>query len=321
MKKIIAFANKYPWIWAVIGSIALWVLLGVVSEKMNFESLVANAFSASFLAIAALGQMMVITTGRGAIDLSIPGNITLAAFLNIIIINGNDAMVVPGVLIILAIGGLIGLLNSMSVVHLKIPPIIATIAMGYILSTVSLLLRGGMGLERLNLPQSLVFIAREKVFGINIMIIVVLILAALLTYLLNKTTFGRALIAMGQNYDAAHFAGVNTKKVEALTYIIGGMLAAFSGLLISVRVGGAFLGMGDSYLLETVGGVIIGGTLISGGKASPIGTVIGCLFLTLILTALQVAGVNLGIQNVVKGLLIFVVIALGTTPLKKLNRA
>ena len=64
--------------------------------------------------------------------------------------------------------------------------------------------------------------------------------------------------------------GINTKKVEIFTYIFGGILSAIAGLLISVRVGGAFLGMGDSYLLETVGGVVIGGTLISGGKASPI---------------------------------------------------
>ena len=153
------------------------------------------------------GQMMVITSGRGAIDLSIPGNITLAAFLNIIIINGNEAMVIPGIIIIILVGALIGLLNSINVVFLRIPPMIATIAMGYILSTASLLMRGAMGLERLSLPASLMFIAREKVFGINIMIIVVIAIALFLTYLLNKTTYGRALIAMGQNYDAAYFAG------------------------------------------------------------------------------------------------------------------
>jgi ribose transport system permease protein len=106
---------------------------------MNLESLIANAFSASFLAIAALGQMMVVTTGGGAIDLSIPGVITLAAYLNVTVIGGNEAMVVPGILLIIGRGRCGGVLNSLLVVFLRIPPMIATMAMNYILSTVSLM--------------------------------------------------------------------------------------------------------------------------------------------------------------------------------------
>lgn len=316
-KAALDYCENNKWVWACAGSLIIWVIIGVVSNKLNFESLNANAFSASFLAIAALGQMLVISTGRGAIDLSVPHMITLAAFLNIIVINGNEKMVLPGILLILAIGAVVGIVNAVIIVFLKIPSMITTMATGYILSTAALLMRGLMGLERLEIPRVLLFFARERFLGVYIVIYIAIALAVLLNILLKKTSYGYSLSAMGQNYKAARLAGVNIIKTELLTYMFAGILAAFSGLLISIRVGGAFLGMGDIYMLETVGGVVIGGTLIAGGKPSSIGTLWGCLFLTLVVTLMQVAKFDIGIQNIVKGLLIILVIALGTKSLKR----
>jgi ribose transport system permease protein len=136
-------------------------------------------------------------------------------------------------------------------------------------------------------------------------------------FVLKKTTFGRSLLALGQNYDAAYYAGIKVRRVKMLTYILCSLLAAAAGLLISLRVGGAFLGMGDSYMLETVGGVVIGGTLMTGGRASALGTLLGCLFLTLVVTAMQIAGLDTGVQNIIKGILIVLVIVIGTKPLKE----
>jgi ribose transport system permease protein len=159
------------------------------------------------------------------------------------------------------------------------------------------------------------------VFGINYVILIAIALGALFHYVLKHTTYGRSLAALGQNYDAAYFAGIKVQRVEIASYMLCSLLAALAGLLISLRVGGAFLGMGDSYMLETVGGVVIGGTLISGGKPSAIGVLLGCLFLTLVMTAMQVARFDIGLQNIVKGLLIVLVIIVGTESLKKADKA
>ena len=101
-----------------------------------------------------------------------------------------------------------------------------------------------------------------------VIVIVAVALAALIALLFRYTRFGRSLTALGQNLEAAHLSGINVNLIQAIAYVISGVLAAFGGILISARVGGAFLGLGDPYLLETVGSVVVGGTLIFGGKPS-----------------------------------------------------
>ena len=118
-------------------------------------------------------------------------------------------------------------------------------------------------------------------------------------------------MALGQNDRAAYFSGIPVKKVETGAYLLSGILAAITGLLIYSRVGGAYLGMGDSYQMDTIGTVVIGGTLISGGKASAFGTLLGCFFFSLISTFMQLLGISSGLQQMIKGLLIIIVMIAG----------
>src|SRR6202044_1030590 len=101
-------AKRIPWIWAAVGAFIMWVALGVFAHNLNLESLIATSTNASFLAIVALGQMLVITTGGGAIDLSIPNLITLSAFLCAGITSGSDLKALYAVPVVLLIGALIG---------------------------------------------------------------------------------------------------------------------------------------------------------------------------------------------------------------------
>ena len=100
--------------------------------------------------------------------------------------------------------------------------------------------------------------------------------------------------------------------VETLAYMMSAMLAAICGFFLSGRVGGAFLGMGDSYLMDTVGSVVIGGTLASGGRAVTVGTLFGALFLSFVVAAMQVANFSIGVQNMIKGAIIILVLALSS---------
>ncbi len=309
-KAIRAYFSDKAWIWAFLGSFALWLGIGIVTKRLNLQSLMSNGASAAFLAIPALGQMYVVSCGRGAIDLSIPGVITLTAFLSTGIIDGQNANVLHGVLICLSVGAAVGFLNSVTILFLKIPPIIATLAMGYILTTASLIYNEGFATFRIS--SILQGLSRGRIAGIPWIIILVILIGAAAAFIMHRTTYGRSLTAVGQNIEAAHLSVIDTNRTQSLAYIISGMFSGFAGVLISARVGGAFLGMGDTYLLETVGAVVIGGTLIFGGRATIVGTLFGCFFLVLIVTAMQVAGFPVGTQNIVKGVLIILVLMVAT---------
>ncbi len=246
-----------------------------------------------------------------AIDLSIPSIITLSAFLSTGLINGSDANLLYGIPIVLAIGAGIGIMNALMVLYLKIPPIIATLGMSYIVTTGIMLYNKNF--RAFNIAPLLEKIARNRIFGVfPIILMIVLLLVFLLSLMLERTRYGKSLIAVGQNAMAASLAGIRVYLIQALAYVMSGLLAAFGGIMISARVGGAFLGLGDSYLLLTVASVVVGGTAITGGKAVPVGTFFGSLFLTLLTTAMQVAGLQIGIQYVITGILIILVLFLAT---------
>lgn len=306
MHSLAAFVRRNNWIWAALGALLLWFVMGLHSGRLNLESLITNAYTAAFLAIVGIGQMLVVTTGRGAIDLSIPGVITLAAYVSMSIVGGNNAMVIPGLLVLIAMGAAIGFLNGVFVIWLRIPSIIATMAMNYILITMSLIINRGFA--EFEICTVLLAVTRSRILGIPLIIYLVALLAAAVHFMLVRTGYGRSLQALGQNIEAARLAGVKVVRVELATYMLSAVLAAVAGMLVSARVGGAFLGMGDSYMLETVASIVIGGTLISGGKANCAGTLAGAMFLGLIVTAMQIMGFDVGAQNVAKGALIIVVL-------------
>jgi ribose transport system permease protein len=295
------------WIWAVLGSAVMWLLLGLFARNLNLESLIATGTTAAFLVIVALGQMMVITTGRGAIDLSIPGVITLAAYLATGLSAGSNARLLWVVPLVLAAGACIGLLDAALVLVLRIPPIIATLGMGYVVTTLILLYNPHY--RSTYVASVLTHLSRDRVLGVVPLILLVAVaLVVLLSWSFRFTHFGKGLTALGQNLDAARLAGIGVGRIQAVAYAISGLLAALGGILISARTGGAFLGLGDPYMLETVGAVVVGGTLIMGGRAVPVGTLFGSLFLVMLVTAMQVAGMRIGGQYVAEGALIILVL-------------
>jgi ribose transport system permease protein len=306
-------SSRYLWIWSVLGSVVLFILLSVLSGKFTMESLITLATSASFLAIVAIGQMLVITTGEGAIDLSVSSVITLTAFYITGIANGSDGNLWLAILVVLLAGVAIGLVNSFLVLELKIPAIIATLGVNYIISTIILLYNKNFRV--FDVAPLLKSLVRCKMLTyIPLMVVIAFALVIFYEILLKKTRFGKSLLAVGQNREAAALAGIHVKTTQMIAYVMCSVLAAISGILISARVGGAFFGLGDSYQMQTVACVVVGGTLIAGGRAVPIGTYFGALFLILLSTAMQVAGLKIGMQNVITGLFIVAVLFLSQKP-------
>ena len=241
MKKLF----EQPWIWALLGVVGLWILLSIGTGQVNLGNLAGIVASAALLCVVAIGQMLVVTTGDGAIDLSIPSVITLSAFVLTSVTNGQDGRLALGLLVVAAIGALVGWVNALIVNGLRIPPIIATLAVGYILTTATLIYNRGFTTYAVS--PLLAYVASGRVFGFPLILILAIVLTGAISWLLKSSVYGRNLSAVGQNRRAAHFAGIRLEPTSRIAYVLSGVLAAIGGALLSGRVSGAFLEMGNPF--------------------------------------------------------------------------
>lgn len=300
---------RHRWLPAAVGVLLLWACLAFLTERISLHSLSGVATSAAFLTILAIGQMFVITTGRGNIDLSIPSVVTLAAFATVTTSGGQDANLPLTLLVLAGLGIGTGLVNAALVVLLRIPAIIATLATGYMLATLTLLVNRQV--KSAGTAETLYVMATARIAGVPIVAMIGLAVALLAALVLTRLAYGRQVSAIGQSWDAARLAGVRVGLGLTLAFVLSAVLATFAGMLLSAYAGGAFLGMGTPYLLQSVGAVVLGGTLIAGGAATALGTVFGALILVLIIVTMQIAGLPPGVQDIAQGAVIILVLALG----------
>lgn len=311
MDKVRSIPQKYHWFWAFLASLLMFIVLSIVSQRLTYASFTANFNIACYLAICATGQMFVITTG-GAMDLSIPNMITLSAFLSMGLINGENKNFFPVLLLMIILGMVVGTINAFLVIKVKIPAMIATLGVGYILSTFTQVY-SRYNFSTMSLCGIMESCVTFRILGIPLICWFVVVMIILVTFLFRSVTYGRALMALGQNRSAAELAGIRVNLVETIAYMICSVLAAVSGMFLAGRTGGAFLGMGDSYLMDTIGSVVIGGTMCNGGRAEPIGTLFGALFLCLVVTVMSAANFSVGMQYLVRGVIIVLVLVLSSS--------
>lgn len=301
------FAQANRWVWAGMAVVLLWLALALVTGRWSLASLSGILLSASFLAVVGLGQMVVVTTGRGNIDLSVAAVMTLSAYLALVVVKGQDQLLGFGLLATLFLGIGVGIVNAFLVIAIRIPAIIATLATGYVLATATLL--ANRSLDGFAVSPALKFVASGRLFGVPTMAILAAGAMVCLGLVLRYTVFGRQLSAVGQSRTAARLAGVPVNGVIAVAFVVSSTLAALNGLLLGAYVGGAFLEMGQPYLLQSIAAVVVGGTLIFGGSATALGTLIASVLLVLVVTVMQIMGLPRGTQDMVQGVVVILVLA------------
>lgn len=304
---------EWPWFWSIIAAVAAWLAIGAISGRGFFETLQSVMMIAPYVVIVGIGQMFVITAGNGHIDLSIPNTMTLSAYMAHGLISGHNEAIAAGLLLAVVCGLFVALANIVWIFVLRIPPIVATLATGLIVLSVTLTRQSNAGTAVAPMIRQFTL---GNLLGVPVLAIVCLVLAVLAAVLLHHTTFGRSVQAIGQNIRAADLAGVRTTRVAMLVYVISGVLASLAGVLLAANTG-ASLQMSDPYLLNSVAVVVLGGSLMAGGKSNLTGVWGGALFLTLLVTLLNVLRVDIALQNIVKGVLIILVLALAGTNQEK----
>lgn len=222
--KSLAWMRDNRWSFATVGVSLLWLLLSVITSHFNLNSLSGVATSASFLAIVAIGQMFVVASGGGNIDLSIPSVMTISAFVTMILSQGTNTGLLLALPAVLAIGLAAGAANALLVVKLRIPAIIATLAIGYVLDSATLI--ANRELEVFTVSSILRGISSSKLAGVPTILVFALTLIAGAGAVIKTTSYGRILMAVGQNATAAYLAGARVGRTVTFAFLTSGVLSA-----------------------------------------------------------------------------------------------
>jgi ribose transport system permease protein len=306
MTTLRARLDAFPWLWSFIAAALVWGLAAGVTGGHGAGEILTSALAfGTFTVIVGLGQMMVITTGPGNVDLSIPATMTLSGVIAMKVMDTEQARILLGVAAALGASFVVGSVNYALIRLLRIPPIIATLSSSFLV--LSAAISYGRGL-RIKPPPPLADFATERLVGLPLVTIAILALSLFIALVLKRTIYGRTVAAIGQNERAAWLAGLDVRRTRFITYVLSALLAGLCGILQSGFSGGAALNMGDDFLLASIAVVVIGGTSVAGGRGNVPGIWGAALFMFLLVTMLNIFGASPGVRLVMTGLIIIAVI-------------
>jgi len=305
---LLAILGSRAWIWSFIATAIVWLATVAFTGGLGGGQILTAALSfAIFTVIVGIGQMFVITTGPGNVDLSIPATMALSGAVTTKLMDTQDAMIGLGIVVALGIGICVGLFNYLLIRLLRIPPIIATLSASFLVQSTAIAYGRGL---RIKPPPLLADFTTAQVAGVPVLAACGVVFTIVMGLVLARTMYGRSVLAVGQNMRAAWLAGINVERTRLLTYVLSAMLAGLSGLLLSGFSGGSSLNMGEEYLLASIAVVVIGGTSVAGGRANVPGIWGAALFLYLLVTMLNTFGASAGLRLILTGLIIIAVITL-----------
>lgn len=295
------------WGWSLLGVIAVWAMIVVVRPGSILDPMAQALSLAPFLVLVALGQMLVITLGPGNIDVSVGSVISMTSYISVAV--GATAGPVMGLAAATAAGVVAGAISVVAILVLRVPPIIATLATSLIVTSATLVLADS---ARGSADAALRGFVNAKLLGIPVIALVVAAFTAVVWFILTRTRMGTAIIATGQSERAAERAGLPVVGVTATVYFVSAGLAGLAGGLLAAFISPSTV-LGSSYMLDSIAVVVIGGTLISGGRPVPVGAWTGALFFVLLSGLLNLVGWSIGAQNVLKGILVVLVVVVASS--------
>lgn len=305
-----------PPVIAILIAVVLFLLSGFLPAGYStFQGAIRQALNilrlASFIAIIGAGQTLVIISGGEGIDLSAGPVVTVGALLTYMIINGQNNLVLPVLLLVVLTGAVIGLFNGLGITYLKISPFVMTLGMAGVVQGALILWTKGYYDGRVA-PFMTQLIARNLVWGIPGMIFIWILIGILMTLLLERSRFGKHLFAIGVNRTAARLSGVKVNRMVVLTYVIAGAMAAVAGFFLVSYTQNAGPNLGNQYLFPSIIAVAIGGTQMAGGKGSYFGTMAGAIVIQLITSLLTTMQLPQALQQIIFGsLLVLILIIYG----------
>ncbi len=299
------------------------VIFSVMSDKfLQYENLLLMTRHVAMNAILAIGMLLVIL--NGGIDLSVGSTVGLSGVVAGYLLKGmhvpfSDLVAYPAVWVVvvvsLLVGALVGWLNGVIVTRFRVAPFIATLGMLYVARGIALLITNGETFTKLSGVSSFgntgfITVLAGSPLGIPMPVWMMVMFAIIFSVVLTRTPFGRWLYAMGGNIRAAQLSGVPTTKVETRIYVIAGICAATVGLLLTADLPAATPRAGEGYELNAIAAVVIGGAALAGGRGTIRGTLMGAFVIGFLVDGLVLVGVSVFWQQVIKGAVIILAVAL-----------
>jgi ribose/xylose/arabinose/galactoside ABC-type transport system permease subunit len=301
-KKILAFVLNYG-IYLVF--LILCVVVSIASPVfLTVQNLSNVLLQVSSVGIIAVGMTFVIIA-RG-IDVSVGAIVALASVISVTAMKMNGQPWWMGILYLLGVGVAFGVINGFAAAFLKMPPFLVTLATMTIAR--GLVLSISQGVSIYGLPEIFPAIGLGSVGPVSYPVIIMLV-SFLVGYLvLHKTVLGRKVFAVGGNPDAARVSGINVEKIIMITFIIVGFFSGLSSFVLTSRLNSFSPSMGLGFEFSAIAAVVIGGTSLAGGEGNIGGTLIGVLIMGVINNALNLMGVSVYYQDIIRGAIIFLAV-------------
>ncbi|MCW1401936.1 ABC transporter permease [Novosphingobium sp. MW5] len=303
---------------ALIALIVVAAFFSVMAPNfLSLASLLIMTKHIALIALLGIGMSFVILSG--GIDLSVgsvaglAGMVAGGLILNGLHLNALDLVIYPSVpmiiLIVVALGGLVGAVNGVLVTRFSVAPFIATLGTLYVARGAALLLSDGATFPNLTGFEDLGNTGFEslgsgRIVGIPMPVVILLLVGLLAAFVAARTTFGRKVYAVGGSERAARLAGVNVNRVKVLVYVISAACAALAGLIVASDLVAAHPASGEAFELSAIAAVVLGGASLSGGRGTIGGTIIGACVIGTLADGMVMMGVSEFWQMVIKGTVI-----------------
>lgn len=327
--------DKYS---SVIVLLVMIILASLISDAFFAASNILNVLrQVAANGILSIGLLMVIITG--GIDISIGSVVGITSVLFAALYDPESAVgpfqglvrilskLVPGggaglviaILILMIFGGIWGLFNGIVICKAKVQPFIMTIGTLTLYRGVALLISNGKPIYMSSeTAEKVQFLGDGRIiFGIPTQVLVLVIVGLIMAFLLNRTIFGRYIKAIGGNQESARVAGINVDKYKTWAYILCGVLASVSGIILTARTTTGDPTLGESFEMNAIAACVIGGAKLTGGVGTIGGTIIGAIIIGIINNILNLANISTYYQYVVRGGIIILAVVFNSMERKK----
>lgn len=311
------FLYKYGTMIAIVVVISFFsITLDSFFTYANFSDILRSISIVTLVAIGITFSLIV-----DGFDLSVGSTVSLAtiASASTLVLHRQElfaALIVP-----LLLGALVGLLNAFLIIRLRLPDLLATLAVMYIINGVQLTYTKGFSIYNdMPLPEggtapgkfipSFLFIGQGELFGIPFSVLLMLFVVVCAHLFLTYTTFGRLFYMTGENREAARLTGIPVDRYRTAAYIISGLFAALGGIVLASRIGTGQVSAGASLLMDGVAAAFIGFSVFGAGKPNVIGTLLGSILIGVLLNGLTMMNVPYYAQDIIKGTILIFALAL-----------
>ncbi len=314
----------------IVVTVALFIFFAVTEPAFATSASVLSMLKyASVTAILGLGVTFSMVVG--GLDLSIGSTAGLSVQLAAMTMVFYNLTGTTAVSVVLIGGVIVGVMNAVLIVVFKIPDLLATLGMMFVIQGVKLIPVFGQSVSSgMVLPDGstapgkfddwFLQIDRGTLFGIPYPVIIMMVLVVASWFVLSRTSWGRKLYAIGANPEAARLAGVKVKLHHGLAYVVSAVFASIGGIILVSRIGQGDVSAGSSSLLEAVAVALVGTSVLGIGKPNAWGTLLGALLISIVLTGMTMMGTQYYHQDTAKGLVLIVALLLSYTVSRHKNR-